>query len=287
MNRQGMIRRSSLAASLALAVQPCLWPFDQAYAGHEIFHLFTPMIEKGHWGIEFNSGFQTGFPDHGDDAERADVRAAHEVDIHTDVTDFWMAKLALDFEREAGDDYAFTAIASENVFRLDKWTPRFFDAAWFTALSAAIDSEATNSVEFGPVLSLTSGSTALVLNPFFEKTFGQNREDGIAFTYAWRATYTFNEHLSIGVEGYGEVENIGNAPPADEQVHRVGPVLYLGPMHGAPNHPASQHAHGTGVEDQASAHNEEAEWFGEIGVLFGLTDSTADTAVKLNAGVHF
>lgn len=280
-------RWTPLYTLAALAAQACLWPTDRADAGHEIFHIFTPMIERGHWGLELNNGFQSGFPDQRDEPNDADVRSASELGLHADLTDFWMTKVALDFEREVGGDYELAAVASENVFRMDKWTPRSIDVGWFTSLSAAVSSEGTNSIEFGPVVTLTSGAMALALNPFFEKTFGQNREEGLAFVYAYRATYSFSDLFSIGVEGYGEIEDIENAPPTSDQVHRMGPVLYFGTVHGMDNHSHDHEGHGSELVNLHELELDHAEWYAEIGVLFGLTDNTSDAALKLNAGLHF
>jgi hypothetical protein len=284
-NLSHSLPRSAPALGVSLiAVQIIIWPADRA-AAHEVFHIFTPVINKGHWGVELNNGFQSGFPYHADKPGHADVRAASELGLQAGVTDYWMMKVALEFEREVGGNNEVAALVSENVFRLDKWAPRSFDVAWFTSLAAAISTEATNAVELGPVVSFSAGPITLAVNPFFEKTFGQNREEGIAFVYAYRATYSFNDLLSIGIEGYGEVEDIGNAPQTSEQMHRMGPVLYFGTMHGLQNDLHNQEGHGSGFD---SLHGPDyVDWHAEIGVLFGLTETTLDTALKLNAGVDF
>jgi hypothetical protein len=259
-----------LAALTALGTQP-------AAAGHNIFHIFTPAIEAGAWGVEAISAFQSGFPA---DGEHEPVRMAHELAVHTGVNEYWMTKIALGLERPVGGDYEATAIASENTFRLFKPTGSAFDVAMFGALELGIADDATNAVAFGPILSYARGPVAIMINPFFEKSFGRNREDGVEFTYGWRATYQLSDLLSVGVEGYGAIENISNAPPTDEQIHRIGPVLYLGHVHGNPEgaHGAEHHAH------EGNGH---AEWHAEIGVLFGMTDATPDTAIKFNIGADF
>lgn len=261
---------------LVVAIMPSVTAPTRA--GHNIFHIFTPAIESGTWGAEALSGFNIGLPQAG---EHGGVRAAHEVAVHTGVNAFWMAKLALGITRPEHDDYLLDTVALENVFRFHQPAGAPFDAAWFTSISAAVDSDATNAVEFGPVVSFADGPIAVMLNPFFEKTFGQNREDGIALTYGWRATYQVSSLLSVGVEGYGAVENLGNAPALGDQIHRFGPVLYFGHVHGNPsgihgtNHSAHDH------------HDESPEWHGELGMLFGLTDATPDAAIKLNVGADF
>ncbi|MEQ1719413.1 MAG: hypothetical protein ABL907_26050 [Hyphomicrobium sp.] len=286
-----------VGAALAVSLLAASAPVE---AGHAVFHIFAPGVEAGAWGAEALSTFQSGFPDDDgashahEDGGHAPLAAAHEFAIHGGLTDFWMAKVALAAEREDGGDYALSSVALENVFRLpNARSTGAFDAAWFTALSAGVDSGATNAIEFGPVLSLASGPVTLTLNPFLEKTFGHNREDGIAFTYGWRATYEIAERLSIGLEGYGEIENVANAPAARDQIHRFGPVIYLGHVHGG----ARSHAHGDHVAETGTGHGAQSlpeaqdtpgsDWHAEIGILFGMTHATPDTAVKLNIGTDF
>ena len=248
-----------------------------AEASESVFHIFTPSVEAGAWGVEALSAFSTGLAA---SDEHAALRAAHELAIHTGVNDFWMAKLALGFEKPSGDEYAITSIALENVFRFNRAHAGAFDAAWFTAISAGIDDDASNAIEFGPVVSMSEGPVSLVLNPFLEKTFGDNREPGIAFSYGWRATYRIADTFSIGLEGYGAIEDIAHHSAFEEQIHRMGPVLYLGHVHGD--------AHGIhGAAHDAHGHDDEPEWHGEIGVLFGLTDATDDATIKFNAGADF
>lgn len=287
------------AAVMAAQIALLFVAATPASAGHDVFHIFTPVVEQGTWGVEILSGFQSGFAhaeDHaGEEHGHAEVNAAHEFALHGGLTQFWMMKLALGLEHEADGGYGLTSIAAENVFRLPGATASAFDAGWFTALSAGLTGEQTNAVEFGPVLTASTGKLSLALNPFFEKTFGSNREEGIAFTYGWRATYGLTGKLSIGVEGYGEIENIADAPGAAAQVHRMGPVLYLGHVHGAApidlGHTGHGTGHGAGEPGHRGGHGDEAghdgDWHAEIGLLFGLTPATPGTAIKLNFGYDF
>lgn len=268
--RQGLkgARAAAVGAGLMFA------PVNPSLAGHDVFHIFTPVIEQGEIGTEALTAIQSDLAGQG-----GETRAAHEVAIHGDVTDVWMAKLALGLQKPVLEDYNVNTIALENVFRLPGFHPQGYDAGWFTGLSAGLDGAATNAVEFGPVVTVDAGPVALAFNPFFEKTFGQNREDGLAFGYGWRATYGLAHKLSIGVEGYGDIENIANAPDVRDQIHRAGPVLYLGHVHGAARDSAHEPAHGheeKGLDSHA-----------EIGVLFGLTPATPGLAIKLNVGADF
>lgn len=269
-----------------------------AAAGHDVFHIFSPVVEKGHWGFEALSTFQAGLPRHleeevGHDGHTA-PRAAHEIALHGGVTDHWMTKLALGLAREDADSYAATSLAVENVFRLTPPAHGALDVAWFTAGSAGLDSGATNSIELGPVVSLDAGRLSVVLNPFLEKTFGENRAEGIAFVYAARASVEIAPRLSVGIEAYGEVENLGAAPPLAEQTHRLGPVLYLGHMHGARRHEhsgeadaARDHANGHRIRAARPGAAHAGDWHAQLGVLFGLTEASPDAALEVNLGTDF
>ncbi len=275
-------RKSRLALIAGFAGHLLICSAVAARAGHDVFHIFTPAIEEGHWGVELVTGYQSGFPGHtDDDHHHGNVRAASELGLHAYPTHFWMTKVAVEFEREVGGEAEPVAIASKNLFSLERWTPDFMDAGWFTAVSGGLADDATNAIEFGPVITLSSGRAALTLNPFLEKTFGENREEGIGVVYGYRATYSFTETFSIGIEGYGQIENIGDGPASSEQVHRIGPVVYIGAVHGLGHEP---HHERHGSTAQTSSHG---DWHAEVGVLFGLTQATPDTAVKLNVGLDF
>lgn len=275
-------------AALLLAATTASMAAAPAHAGHDVFHIFTPVVEAEHWGVEALSAYQWGLPA-AEEEEGAPPRVALELGVHAGVTEFWMAKLALSADQEDGGEFALTGIGFENVFRFSREARDPLDFAWFTAVGAGLDSGATNAVEFGPIVSVSSGSVSLVLNPFFEKTFGENREDGIAFTYAGRLTYELASQLNVGIEAYGEVENLGNAPHVRDQVHRIGPVLYLGTLHGAhsSSHGHSAHSQVSDGHDHKHAKHGHSEWHAEIGFLFGLTQATPDAALKLNVGLEF
>ena len=294
------MRQGGVVLTLVLMLGPFASAAPAA-AGHDVFHIFTPAVEADHWGVEALSTFQDVAGDHDDGDDETEARehghahprAAHEIAVHGGITSFWMTKIAFAFARESGESYTATTIASENVFRLPGRGDGPIDVAWFTALEAGLESGGTNAVVFGPIVTYSAGPFSLTLNPFLEQTFGRNREDGIAFTYGWRMTYSVTDTLGIGIEGYGEVENIASPPTADEQVHRLGPMLYLGHIHGAArsahNHEAEEHGHG-GVHTRGThvfGNEHQAEWQSEVGVLFGLTSATPDVALKLNIGADF
>ena len=125
----------------------------------------------------------------------------------------------------------------------------------------------SNAVTFGPIVQLGHDKASLILNPYFEKSFGKNHEEGIEFTYQWQAKASMNERFGLGIEGYGVIPDIANSPGIDFQEHRIGPVLYY------------QHELRGGEKERTLEL--------EADILFGLTEATPDVTGKVNAAFVF
>jgi hypothetical protein len=83
-----------------------------------------------------------------------------------------------------------------------------------------------DAFEFGPLLQFGE-KRSLILNAIFEKTFGDNREEGVGFEYAAQVKFPLAGNVSFGAEAFGEIEDITNAPSFDETELRVGPALFF------------------------------------------------------------
>jgi hypothetical protein len=192
-------------------------------------------------------------------------RWASEHSVAYGLTDWWKISAALKFEKPEELDARLAQAAIGNIFVLKGIDEkRAFDAGigWFTEVSFSTHGDTTNTVVFGPIVTLKADKLSLTANPFFERTFGRNHEEGTAFVYGWQAKYEIREGFGLGVEGFGVIDNIGSPPPLREQEHRIGPVAYT-------------------------------EWelrkdykvVMDVGVMFGLTEATPDAALKLNFGI--
>jgi hypothetical protein len=213
-----------------------------------------PEVEKGQTKIETFSVHQSGF----NGGRGGDVREIHNPAYSRGLTDTWMIKAYLVLERPFAGHHRGTAGAIENTFELlNAKKSGGFGLAWWTGLAAALDDEETNAVSFGPIVRIGSGPTSLVLNPFIEKTFGRNREEGMAFVYGWQLKHEVRKSFWIGVEGFGKLPDIGGHSSGGDE-HRAGPVL----------------TYEFEVGDKRSLTV-------EGGVQFGVTDATPDRAVKL------
>ena len=91
---------------------------------------------------------------------------------------------------------------------------------------AQVDGDA-NQFGFGPIVELAKGPFLLTLNPLFTKQIGTFADqEGLGFEYGWRGEYDFTKRWGIGVEMFGEIEDLANAGPFNRQVHSIGPTLF-------------------------------------------------------------
>jgi hypothetical protein len=249
------MRNSIFLITVALASA-----FSVSAASAQTFDVKDTEIKAGELEFGTSNTFQSGLPRDG-----GANRSAHDKSLDYGVSERWRLSGIFKFERPDGERMRFAAIGVENLFVFkpidDKKT---YDTGlgWFVGVQASTNSETQNNVQFGPVVSQKLDKVSLNFNPFLEKTFGRNSIDGIAFVYGWNAKYELNKNLSVGIEGFGVVENIGGGTPIDEQQHRIGPALFMEiPI----------------TKDFSISP--------DLGILFGLTKSTPDVAIKLNVGI--
>ena len=240
------------AATLGLALAVCGVASE---AMGQTFEVKGLHVVKG--GIEIdldNAVFSSG----------AQNRSGHEQKVSYGVTNWWRLSAAVEWENPVGDSLRATHLAIENILVLRPMQQkRDVGLGMFVALQSSIHDDSTNAFVFGPIVTVKWDNVTWAFNPFLEQTFGRNREDGIAFTYAWQAKYELREGLAVGVEGYGLVENLGDSPRLAEQLHRFGPVLY-GEVEVAKNFKIEP----------------------SFGVLFGLTSATPDITLRFNVDIH-
>ncbi len=193
-------------------------------------------------------------------------RSAHEQILHYGLREWWRLTGAVEWDNPVGQGAHATHVAVENIFVLRPMKlGTDLGLGLFAALEGSLHrSSSTNAVVFGPIIAARWGRLTTTLNPFFEQTFGRNREEGIAFTYGLQTKYEVGRGFSIGVEGYGLVENLGDTPRLADQAHRVGPVLF------------QEISLPEGVKMEPS-----------FGILFGLTPATPDVTFRLNVDFHF
>jgi hypothetical protein len=217
------------------------------------FDISDPEVEKGQQKFEAIHVGQAGFAS----GSSGNMRNLQSLGYSYGLTDFWQLKGGVAGDRLDDRDWRVTSLFVESTFELIDIGKGGLGLAWFTAVSAAASDDATNAVTFGPIVKFARGRYSLTLNPFLDKSFGQNHESGIALAYGWQANAGIGNGVTLSLAGFGRIDAIGSAPSVSEQEHKVGPLV--------------------GYEFEVSDKRTMAL---ELGVFFGLTEATADTAVK-------
>jgi hypothetical protein len=218
------------------------------------YDITDPEVEKGQQKLEVIHLGQQGFPG----GSSGNARNLQSLSYSYGLTDYWQLKGGIAGDRLDDRGWEVTALFAESVFEVVDVKKTGFGLGWFTAVAGAVNDDATNVATFGPIIKFAHQHVSLTLNPFLEKTFGQNHEQGIAFAYGWQANMEIKKGVILSLAGFGHIADIGGHTPTFEaQEHKIGPLI--------------------GFETEVA----ENRTLGlELGVFFGLTDATADTAVK-------
>jgi hypothetical protein len=255
----------------------------------DTFDLKTLDYDKGRTYLEVNTSYFHGYPVN---AER--LRASIDPTLNYAVTDRWLAAVKATMNKPIDDEFRVSTIGTEQTFALRKLEGGFAFGVVGGVNLATFRGE-TNDVSFGPILTFGTEQTQLTINSALDKTFGQNRVDGVALTYAWGAKHELQKGVAFGIEGHGTIQNLGASPTLAEQPHRVGPVLYLErelsrgmASSGGPKGLSLKDLKSNApVNSAATDAPAPPKLYMEAGVLFGLTEGTQNTVFKLKGGIEY
>ncbi|MEZ5851352.1 MAG: hypothetical protein R3D68_11960 [Hyphomicrobiaceae bacterium] len=215
-------------------------------------------VTKGESEIAVGAAWQRGFPVNSDF-----VGQSYEIGYGYGVTNWFKAGLKIGFEQPLAQRLEATVFGLEGQAVIVDPDKSRIGLAWYTGLDIGLKSDESEVLTFGPLISVKlADKLALTLNPLLQKSWAPSTS-GIDFNYAWQIKRALAEAIALGAEGYGVIPDIGNAPGSDSQEHRLGPVLYLSGGDGKD---------GPKVEFQ-------------IGVLFGMTEATADTTGRAKMAI--
>lgn len=179
------------------------------------FHVKEFDFQKRDWIFETINAYQGGLRPRSDR-----VQAGHELGLSYGVSNFWLPRLLLTFDKEERSTYDVQRLVMENTFTF-KPVVEGKDGigfAWFQSIEGALTDRQTNATIFGPIITAQLGRFSMTSNSFFEKSFGQNREQGIDFQLAWQARYEIMDKVKLGLEGYPwsprSASTIGHRRPA-------------------------------------------------------------------------
>jgi hypothetical protein len=227
------------------------------------FEVKTPDVTQGQTSFSWNSAAQDGFPVNADRN-----RFSTEFDLGYSPLSWLFVGAKLNLDQAVDEHWKVSTAGAELQVRFGPAKPGF-DYGWYAGVDVATNSQETNTLTFGPILQFGDDKLSLTLNPFLQKTFGDNRDDGIAFSYGAMVKREIRQGLAFGIEAYGTIPDVGGGTPVAFQEHRVGPVVYFERDVGRP------HTKG-GEQPKATL---------DIGAYFGLTEATPDVTGKIKLGL--
>ena len=286
----------ALMAAVSALVATGLTPSTATSALAE-FEIQESQVEKGEVEIEYRGAVHWGFPRaEREEAEEGEeggaleekeegefLRQSHDIELQWSVTDRWMFSTALSADEPLDSDFDVSSVEVELQYELIEREGNGLGLAFLGAYGFATRSGEADEIEFGPIVELASGKALLTTNTLFTSQVGDNREtDGLGFEYGWRAQYGLAKKWGVGVEMFGEIEDLSHAGSFNDQQHSIGPTLFFG---GGDDDDDDDNGNGNGNHKVAGP--AKAEFSMNVGVQFGLTDLTSDTALKFQGTLEF
>jgi hypothetical protein len=262
------------------------------------FEIQESQVEKGEVELEYRGAVHWGFPN----AEKAEedevegaleeeegpLRQSHDFEFQYGITERFMFSTTLGTDEPLDDNYGVSSVELELQYELVQRKGNGLGLAFTGGYGFATRGGEADEIEFGPIVELASGKFLLTLNPFFNSQVGEHREtDGLGFDYGWRAQYNFAKKWAVGAEMFGEIEDLSNAGSFDDQNHSIGPTLFYMPGGSDDDNDNGNGNGGDDNDDKKLAGPAEMEFSLNVGVQFGLTDVTSDTALKFQGSLAF
>ncbi|MEZ0282912.1 hypothetical protein [Methyloceanibacter sp.] len=265
------------------------------------FEIQESEVEKGEAELEYRGAVHWGFPkaereeaeEDGDEEgaleeeeEGEFLRQSHDFEIQYGITERIMLSTTVGTDEPLDGNFALSSVELELQYEIVERKGNGLGLAFQGGYGFATRGGEADEIEFGPIIELASGNALLTINPLFGAQVGDNREtDGLGFEYGWRAQYNFAKKWAVGAEMFGEIEDLSNAGSFDDQNHSLGPTLFYMPGGGD-----DDIGNGNGDDDDNNhkvARPAEMEFSMNVGVQFGLTDVTSDTALKFQGSLSF
>jgi hypothetical protein len=260
-------------ALLLLPVAPALAEFE----------IQESTIDPGEIQLQYRGAWHSGLPkgDAADldvlpDEEEAPLRQSHDVELQMSITSRWLVALTHTFDEPIADDFRLSALEVESQIELITLVGDGLGLAVQGGVEKPLleaRREEAPDFSLGPIIELAKSDFLLTLNPLFFREFGELAEqEGWGFEYGWQAKYDVTERLALALEMFGEIDELRNSGPFDEQQHSIGPAFY--------------YTLGEAEVDEFGK-GEGAELVLSLGAQFGLTEQTSDAALKVFIGYEF
>lgn len=277
---------SAMAAGLTLAgTKPVLAEFEIQEAEIEKGEIEIEYRGAYHWGVPKGVEGEFGF-------EVNDTRQSHDIELQMSITDWVMLSVVGVFEQPLGKDLQARAVEAEIQFELiarkGNGIGLAVQAEYESAINHGVQEDGEpNEFAMGPIVEWARGPLLLTFNPLFGRQLGTFADqEGLGFEYGWRGAYDVNKRWGLAVEMFGEIEDLANSGSFNDQVHSIGPTLLVN-FGGDEDDADEVRAKAGGDDDEKVGGPRKPQFSMNVGVQFGLTDATSDTALKFQGALQF
>lgn len=267
------------------------------------FEIQEAEVEKGEKECEYRGAVHSGFPkaerEEAEEEEEDDdvvgaleeeeegefLRQSYDVECEYGVTNRVKLGATVSADEPLDEDFDVSSVNAALMYALVKREGNGIALTFLTEYGFATRGGEADELEFGPIVELASGGFLLTTNTFFTSQVGDHREtDSLGFEYGWRAQQRIAKRWAVGVEMFGEIEDLSDAGSFDDQQHSIGPTLFF---LGGDDDDDDNGGNGNDDDDKKVGGPPETEVSFNVGVQFGLTDFTSDTAVKFQGSIGF
>lgn len=239
---------SLLGLCLLLGSQP-------AFAG---FKLYSPTVEPGEFELEAR-GYTTFDSDPGKNAQ-----PELKLEAGYGIARRWFTTLGTTYAKDANNQLQSQEVYWENIIQLTEQGEHWLDAGLYLEYAVARGAGTPDELEGKLLLEKSVGRYLNTANLVFQREVGSGAGDATYFEYAWRTRYFISTAIQPGIEIYGAMGELGHVLPANQQDHRLGPVL-------------------GGILGRT----DEGKWKYELGYLFGASDAAPHGTLKFSLEYEF
>jgi len=254
-------------------------------------------VEKGEAEVEYRGAVHSGFTKGEEKAAATEgaaadtdeeqgefLRQSHDLEFQYGLTDRFMFSTSITADEPLDQDFNLSAVELEAQYEVIERKGDGIGFALDASYSFATRGGEADEFQFAPYVEWARGPLILTINPYFGTQIGNNRDtNGLGFEYGWRAEYKVAPRWGLGVEMFGEIDDLAHAGPFKAQTHSIGPTLFFDPFGGDDEDAGGE---GDADEDDAAGASQ-ASLSLNVGVQFGLTDATSDTALKFQGSLQF
>ncbi len=219
-------------------------------------YVYTPIVEEGEREIDFKIG----------SADKKDETrfSAASLGFGYAPNAWWFTEFYAKYERNGGPTH-FDAFEWENRFQLTETGRYPVDVGFVVELERPRDHAEGWELRWGPLFQSEFGKLQLNGNVLFEQHYQSATPSNTVMQYQLQAKYRYLPQFEWGVQALGELGPWRKWSTGSEQTHAIGPAIF----------------------GRLPVGNGHAKINYNLGLLFGLTNASADKTLRAQIEYEF